>query len=93
MPILDEITQPDPAGMGEVLNRNNHHTLDAKDHDGSCRIWVNRVGLTMRRALPVFLHKQTRRAATGMSQPTADVIKEAANCGGLTFSKAASGLC
>jgi hypothetical protein len=25
--------------------------------------------------------------------PTADVIKEAANCGGLTFSKAASGLC
>jgi hypothetical protein len=35
MPILDEITQPDPAGMGEVLNRNDHHTLDAKDHDGS----------------------------------------------------------
>src|ERR1700756_2441399 len=35
MPILDEITQPDPAGMGEVLNRKNHHTLDAKDHDGS----------------------------------------------------------
>jgi hypothetical protein len=35
MPILDEITQPDPAGMGEVLNRNGHHTLDAKDHDGS----------------------------------------------------------
>jgi hypothetical protein len=25
--------------------------------------------------------------------PTADVIKEAANCGDLTFSKAASGLC
>jgi hypothetical protein len=25
--------------------------------------------------------------------PTADVIKEAANCGGLTFSKAVSGLC
>jgi hypothetical protein len=35
MPILDEIAQPDPAGMGEVLNRNDHHTLDAKDHDGS----------------------------------------------------------
>jgi hypothetical protein len=35
MPILDEITQPDPAGMGEVLNRNDYHTLDAKDHDGS----------------------------------------------------------
>jgi len=33
MPILDEITQPDPAGMG--ANRNDHHTLDAKDHDGS----------------------------------------------------------
>jgi hypothetical protein len=31
MPILDEITQPDP----KVLNRNDHHTLDAKDHDGS----------------------------------------------------------
>jgi hypothetical protein len=25
--------------------------------------------------------------------PTADVIKEAANCGGLTFSEAVSGLC
>jgi hypothetical protein len=35
IPILDEITQPDPAGMREVLNRNDHHTLDAKDHDGS----------------------------------------------------------
>jgi hypothetical protein len=35
MPILDEITQPDPAGMEEVLNRDDHHTLDAKDHDGS----------------------------------------------------------
>jgi hypothetical protein len=35
MPMLDEITQPDPAGMGEVLNRNDYHTLDAKDHDGS----------------------------------------------------------
>ena len=22
-------------GWGEVLNRNDHHTLDAKDHDGS----------------------------------------------------------
>ncbi|WP_456633870.1 hypothetical protein [Bradyrhizobium sp. USDA 10063] len=33
MPILDEITQPDPAGMEEVLNRNGHHTLDAKDLD------------------------------------------------------------
>jgi hypothetical protein len=35
MPILAEIKQPDPAGMGEVLNRNDRHTLDAKDHDGS----------------------------------------------------------
>ncbi|MFH0300886.1 hypothetical protein AAFX91_27405 [Bradyrhizobium sp. 31Argb] len=35
MPILDETTQPDPAGMEEVLNRNDHHTLDAKDHHGS----------------------------------------------------------
>src|SRR6478672_1651666 len=35
VPILDEMTQPDPARMGKVLNRNDHHTLDAKDHDGS----------------------------------------------------------
>jgi hypothetical protein len=35
MPILDEITQPDRQGWGEVLNRNDHHTLDAKDHEGS----------------------------------------------------------
>jgi hypothetical protein len=43
---LDEITQPDPAGMGEVLNRDNHHTLDAKDADGSMSHWVNLVILT-----------------------------------------------
>jgi hypothetical protein len=27
--------EPDPAGLEEVLNRNDRHTLDAKDHDGS----------------------------------------------------------
>ncbi|MGX9432432.1 MULTISPECIES: hypothetical protein [Bradyrhizobium] len=43
MPILDEITQPDPAGTEEVLNRNDYHTLDAKDHGDRCRISVTRV--------------------------------------------------
>jgi len=34
MPILDEITQPDPAGGGSTKSK-YHHTLDAKGHDGS----------------------------------------------------------
>jgi hypothetical protein len=35
----------------------------------------------------------TRTSRHVRKMPTADVIKEAANCGGLTFSKAVSGLC
>jgi hypothetical protein len=42
MPIPDDITQPDPAEMEEMLNRNDHHTLDAKDPDGSMSFGSNR---------------------------------------------------
>src|SRR5579871_4581241 len=35
---------------------------------GGCRLWVNRVALTVRRTLPVYPHKQTSETVVSMSQ-------------------------
>src|ERR1700757_1915684 len=58
--------EPDPAGMGEVLNRNDRHTLDAKDRDGSMSLVGQKrrlVQWTAAPRLPLYATADQTRAA------------------------------